>query len=83
MQAKRLTKTSKIDSYLGQVARLSDQELLEELRALGESPGPVTDTTRAVYQRQLARHMADKAKGATLCIVASSNFARVCVCVCW
>ena len=55
-----------MDTYLGQVQKLTDQELLEELRELsqeGEEPGPITDTTRAVYQRQIARRMAEKAKG--------------------
>ena len=59
-------KVAKVDTYLSQVQQLTDQELLDALKELsegGEEPGPITDTTRSVYQRQLARHMAEKAKG--------------------
>ncbi|XP_036868857.1 ankyrin repeat and LEM domain-containing protein 1 isoform X3 [Manis javanica] len=35
------------------VPALSDLELLQELRALGESPGPITPFTRPCYLRQL------------------------------
>ena len=45
------------------VARLTDEELVEELRSRGEEPGPVMDSTRVVYQRKLAKLMAEKAKG--------------------
>ena len=45
------------------VARLTDEELVEELRSRGEEPGPVMDSTRGVYQRKLAKLMAEKAKG--------------------
>ena len=46
------------------VSQLSDEELVKELRRYGEEPGPVMDSTRGVYQRKLAKLMADKAKGA-------------------
>ena len=42
---------------------MSDKELMEELRKFGENPGPITDTTRGVYQRKLAKHLAEKTKG--------------------
>ena len=54
-----------VDTYLHQVQQLTDEELLKELREQGEEPGPITDTVRAVYQRQVARHMAEKAKASS------------------
>ena len=63
LQTKRLTKAAKGDTYVSQVAQMSDKELMEELRKFGENPGPITDTTRGVYQRKLAKHLAEKTKG--------------------
>ena len=63
VQARRPTKSVKVDTYLGQVKAMSDGELVKELRRHGEDPGPITSTTRVVYERQLARHMAEKTKG--------------------
>ncbi|XP_049621213.1 LEM domain-containing protein 2 [Suncus etruscus] len=37
------------------MAGLSDPELRRELQALGFEPGPITDTTRAVYRNKLRR----------------------------
>ena len=76
MEARRpvKVKVAKVDAYLSQVQQLTDQELLEELRELsegGEEPGPITDTTRSVYQRQLARLMAEKAKGEHMYVACS------------
>lgn len=45
------------------VSQLSDEDLAEELRRYGENPGPIMDTTRGVYQRQLAKLMAERTKG--------------------
>ena len=50
-------------SYMASVSQLSDEELAEELRAYGEEPGPVMESTRGVYQRKLAKLMAEKTKG--------------------
>ena len=47
---------------MAEVTRLSDEELAEALRDQGEEPGPVTDSTRGVYQRKLAKLMAEKTK---------------------
>ncbi|CAN8003412.1 unnamed protein product [Ixodes hexagonus] len=35
--------------------RLANNEVFEKLRQLGEDPGPITDTTRQLYLRRLAR----------------------------
>jgi hypothetical protein len=50
-----------IDSYLPDIKTMSDEELIEELRDYGATPGPITNTTRLVYQKKLASF---KAKGA-------------------
>ena len=42
---------------------MSDEELAEQMRAFGEEAGPIIDTTRGVYQRKLAKLMAERAKG--------------------
>jgi len=63
-QAKRPTKVVKSDTYLTQVTQMSDGELVEQLRKFGEDPGPITDTTKGVYQRKLAKHLAEKTLGA-------------------
>ena len=42
---------------------MSDGEVAESLRAFGEEPGPIMDSTRGVYQRKLAKLMAERAKG--------------------
>lgn len=42
---------------------MSDEDLAEELRRYGEDPGPIMETTRGVYQRQLAKLMAERTKG--------------------
>ena len=43
-----------IDSYLPDIKTMSDEELIEELRDYGATPGPITNTTRLVYQKKLA-----------------------------
>ena len=45
------------------VSQLSDEELMEELRRYGEEPGPILDSTRGLYQKKLAKLMAEKTKG--------------------
>lgn len=47
---------------MAMVTRLTDEELEKELRNRKEKPGPVMDTTREVYQRKLAKPMAESAK---------------------
>ena len=63
MQTKRVTKVAKSDTYISQVAQMTDKQLMEELRKFGEDPGPITDTTRGVYQKKLAKLFAEKPKG--------------------
>lgn len=48
----------KMDTYLPQVSTLSDEELAAQLQGYGEIIGPITATTRIVYERQLAKLMA-------------------------
>ena len=48
---------------MAEVVQLSDEELLEELRKYGENPGPIVDSTRGLYQKKLARLVAQKTKG--------------------
>ena len=48
--------------YMAEVVQLSDEELLEELRKYGESPGPIVDSTSGLYQNKLARLKAQKTK---------------------
>ncbi|KAG6935428.1 LEM domain containing 2, partial [Chelydra serpentina] len=45
------------------MAGLSDAELGRELRALGFQPGPITDSTRKLYERKLSRLRAEVAAG--------------------
>ena len=63
---------------MADVCQLSDEELMEELRQFGETPGPIVDTTRGLYQKKLARLMAEKTKGGCVCLCECC----VCVCVC-
>ena len=49
---------AKIDTYLPQVETLSDKALSEQLQTYGENVGPITGTTRTVYERKLAKLMA-------------------------
>ena len=56
--AKSKRAAPKIDTYLPQVETLSDKELSEQLQEHGESVGPITATTRTVYERKLAKLMA-------------------------
>lgn len=57
------SKTASQSSYMAGVSQLSDEDLAEELRRYGEDPGPIMETTRGVYQRQLAKLMAERTKG--------------------
>ena len=57
------SKTASQSTYMGDVCKLDDEELAEELRNYGENPGPILDSTRGVYQKKLARLMAEKTKG--------------------
>jgi cobalamin biosynthesis Mg chelatase CobN len=56
------TKTASQTAYMADVVQLSDEDLLEELRKYGESPGPIVESTRGLYQKKLARLMAQKTK---------------------
>ena len=63
---KRFTKVASADHYLKQVTNISDTELASELKKYNVDVGPITDSTRSVYQRKLAKLMAEKAKGITM-----------------
>ena len=52
-----------MEGYLSSIARLSDQELRDDLRRFGEDPGPVTATTRLLYKKRLARHVSTSPRG--------------------
>ena len=43
-----------IETYLPSVKLLSDEELVEDLKEHGVVPGPITESTRSVYQKKLA-----------------------------
>ena len=43
-----------IETYLPSVKLLSDEELVEDLKEHGVIPGPITESTRSVYQKKLA-----------------------------
>ena len=51
-------KVPKIDTILPQVETLTDKQLSEQLQGYGENVGPITSTTRSVYERKLAKLMA-------------------------
>lgn len=81
-QAKRPTKVVKSDTYLAQVTQMSDGELVQQLRKFGEDPGPITDTTKGVYQRKLAKHLAEKTLGAQEDMVLGVPVLDCSFCVC-
>ena len=56
---------------------MSDKELMEELRKFGENPGPITDTTRVVYQRKLAKHLAEKTKGESVILAKAQDMRNI------
>ena len=56
--AKSKKTAPKIDTFLPQVETLSDKALTEQLQEYGESVGPITSTTRSVYERKLAKLIA-------------------------
>ena len=66
MRVASQTKTASQTTYMADVCQLSDEELLEELRKYGEDPGPIVESTRGLYQKKLARLMAEKTKGESL-----------------
>lgn len=42
---------------MSQFAHFSDQELFQYMRGLGLSPGPITPSTRSIYEKKLASHL--------------------------
>ena len=52
-----------VDHYLRQVTALSDSQLMQELKKNKVDVGPITSTTRRVYEKKLAKLLAEKAKG--------------------
>ena len=65
-----------VDSYMAAVEKLSDDELMEELRRHDLVAGPVVETTRRLYQKKLAQAMADQAKGVCGCVGVVSDIWR-------
>ena len=63
LQSPRKKKSVKADTYLSEVQGLTDEELKEELKRFGKDCGPITDSTRLLYQRSLAKSMAERATG--------------------
>ena len=74
---KRFTKVASADHYLKQVTNISDTELVSELKKYNVDVGPITETTRGVYERKLAKLMAEKAKGITMYV-----YTCICTYVC-
>ena len=62
-RAKRFTKVVSPESYMVDVGKMPDSELVHELKQLGVSPGPITSSTREVYRRKLAKLKAEKTRG--------------------
>ncbi len=52
-----------MDTYLPGVLSLADAELKEELESFGKDLGPIVDSTRDLYQKMLAKLMAENAVG--------------------
>lgn len=52
-----------MEHYTRQLSGYSDSELAKELKKYGISSGPITVTTRNLYEKKLARVLLDKAKG--------------------
>lgn len=52
-----------MDTYLSDVQLLLDDELREELEKYDKECGPITDSTRGLYQRMLAKLMAENVTG--------------------
>ena len=42
---------------LSAVKELSDGEMQNKLKLYGEDPGPITETTRLMHERRLAKHL--------------------------
>ena len=58
---------------------LSDKELSEQLQGYGENVGPITATTRSVYERKLAKLMATEGETTfNISIVVYLHKFRVC-----
>lgn len=57
------------------VKALSDGDLARQLRAFGKTPGPLTETTRPLYQKKLARLLAEEAKSSSKQTAAASKSA--------
>lgn len=66
IQVVKKRKSVKVDTYLPSIAEMTDNDLVEELERYGINSGPITDTTRGVYQRKLAKLMSEKATGKCL-----------------
>lgn len=62
-RAKRYTKVSSPDHYMEDVSKMSDSELARELKQYGINVGPITSSTRSVYQRRLAKLKAERTSG--------------------
>ena len=77
LQSPRKKKSVRVDTYLSEVQGLIDDELKEELERFGKDCGPITDTTRAVYQRMLAKLMAERVTGK--CEIINYTFEKACV----
>ena len=61
-RAKRYTKVASPEAYMADVGKMSDSELIRELKQQGVSPGPITSSTREVYRRKLAKLKAEKTR---------------------
>lgn len=68
-RGKQYSKVATPDTYMSDINKLSDAELMSELKKLGVSPGPITSSTRDVYRRKLAKLKAEKTRGVCVCVL--------------
>lgn len=57
-----------MEHYTRQIADYSDSQLIAELKKYGMNPGPITATTRVLYQKKLAKTMFEKVKGGEIIV---------------
>ena len=59
---KRYTKVVSSETYQTEVGRMGDSEMAKLLKQHGVDVGPITASTRGVYERKLAKLMSENVK---------------------